>query len=371
MNASESVRSGASVRSATLKVLILEDELTDAELIERTLRDGGLVNIAKHVETRESFSAALDEFAPDIVLADFTLPNYDGLSAIKLTHEKYPELPLIIVTGVLGDHVAVELIKAGAADYVLKDRLARLPAAVEKAISDAALQRRAAQQRQELESFARVIAHDLSAPIASLQLFARAIEEELNSETFDKDQIVDHCGEVVSAGQRAGALIDSLYEYTRADAPVAFEPVAMRQVMEDTLSNLKHVIQSRGVRVTHGELPVVFGNAPQLGQLLQNLISNGIKYCEAIQPTISVGARPDSDNMWRFAVTDNGIGFSKKDYQRVFEPFMRLHNDTVQGTGLGLATCKKIVERHGGTIRCESTVGEGTTFFFTLRGARG
>ena len=90
-----------------------------------------------------------------------------------------------------------------------------------------------------------------------------------------------------------------------------------------------------------------------------------------IQPTISVGARPDSDNMWRFAVTDNGIGFSKKDYQRVFEPFMRLHNDTVQGTGLGLATCKKIVERHGGTIRCESTVGEGTTFFFTLRGARG
>jgi PAS domain S-box-containing protein len=127
-----------SAPAAALKVLVLEDTPTDAELIERTLRDGGLAIIAKRVETETSFSAALDEFGPDIVLTDFKLPTYDGLSAIKLTRTKYPETPVIVVTGVLEDEAAVELIKAGAADYVLKDRLARLPAAVEKAIFDAA-----------------------------------------------------------------------------------------------------------------------------------------------------------------------------------------------------------------------------------------
>ena len=121
-----------------IKVLILEDDAADAELTERTLRRAGHLISTRRVETKETFAAALDEFAPDIVLADFRLPDFDGLSALVLAHTRYPDLPVIIVTGVLSDEAAVELIKAGANDYVLKDRLSRLPAAVERALSEAA-----------------------------------------------------------------------------------------------------------------------------------------------------------------------------------------------------------------------------------------
>jgi PAS domain S-box-containing protein len=121
-----------------LKVLLLEDAPADAELIERTLRQSGFVITTQRVETKETFSGALDEFAPDIVLADFKLPTFDGLSAVTLAHHKYPDLPIIVVTGALGDETAVELIKAGAVDYVLKDRLARLPTAVGRAMAEAA-----------------------------------------------------------------------------------------------------------------------------------------------------------------------------------------------------------------------------------------
>ena len=118
----------------SIKVLILEDTHTDAELIEWVLRKSGLDMTAQVVVTKGSFVAALDEFLPDIVLTDSKLADFDALSAIKLAHDKYLELPIIVVTSVLGDEAAVELIKAGAVDYVLKDRLARLPTAVMKAI---------------------------------------------------------------------------------------------------------------------------------------------------------------------------------------------------------------------------------------------
>lgn len=132
-----------------IKVLLLEDVPTDAELIERSLKSAGMAFMAKRVDTEDAFVAALDQFKPDIVLADFKLPRYDGLSAVKFVHSNYPDMPVIVVTGVLGDETAVELIKAGASDYVLKDRMARLPAAVQKAVLEA---KRAAQLRKKEEA---------------------------------------------------------------------------------------------------------------------------------------------------------------------------------------------------------------------------
>lgn len=120
-----------------LRVLILEDEPTDAELVEHTLRKAGLEFVAELVATRQGFVEALDRFKPDIVLSDYKLPDFDGLSALALVREKDQNLPVIAVSGVLGDEVAVELIKAGANDYVLKDRLARLPYAVQRAMAEA------------------------------------------------------------------------------------------------------------------------------------------------------------------------------------------------------------------------------------------
>jgi sigma-B regulation protein RsbU (phosphoserine phosphatase) len=137
------------IRPEGLRILHLEDVSSDAELIERHLREAGLRFLSEHVADKEAFARALDNFQPDIVLSDFSLPGFDGLSALRLVRERDSDLPVIVVTGMLGDEAAVGIIKAGANDYVLKDRLARLPPAVERAVLEAEQSR--ARKRADFE----------------------------------------------------------------------------------------------------------------------------------------------------------------------------------------------------------------------------
>ena len=358
----------------TLNILIADDDEGDRKQVRRALKQAGLSCECVEAASIEQALAACDKRAFDCTIVDYRMPGHDGLHGITALHKRLPYMAIIMVTGQGDEAIATEAMKRGAADYIGKMHInaASIRRSIESALEKTTLRRRVAQQREELENFASVLVHDLSSPIASMQLFARVIEEELREEAPDRNEIADHCLQIISAGRRMGALIDTLHAYTRADAEVTFTPVEMRQVMESTLANLKHTIEDRGVRVKHGELPVVNGNSPLLTQLLQNLIGNGIKYCKAVSPTIHVAARRDRGNAWLFAVKDNGIGIPEEHYQRVFEPFKRLHGvGQYDGTGLGLATCKRIVGRHGGLIWCKSRENQGTTFFFTLQGADG
>jgi light-regulated signal transduction histidine kinase (bacteriophytochrome) len=232
----------------------------------------------------------------------------------------------------------------------------------------ARLLRKVAEQREELENFVDVLVHDLKAPIRSVILMSGMMERSVQE--GKQKEIVETCGIVGKAAQRMGQLIEALYQYTQREQRVVFEAVSMEQVVTNSLLNLEHAIQERGAHVTHGELPVVCGNSPQLIQLLQNLVGNGIKYCDAKIPTIYVSATTHEGGIWLFSVSDNGIGIPKEYHRRIFEPFKRACNESkYEGTGLGLATCRKIVERHHGSIWCDSKEGDGTTFFFTLPGA--
>jgi signal transduction histidine kinase len=222
----------------------------------------------------------------------------------------------------------------------------------------------------ELENFAAVLVHDLKSPTRTIRQFVQLIEESNGEGRFEK--AAEQLHHVSEAAQRIDALIDTLRQYTKAGERVAFTPVEMSVAMTDAMANLHDEIGARSARVTHDALPCVTGSAPQLAQLLQNLIGNGIKYCEAATPTIHVAAEANGGDTWRFTVTDNGIGIAKESYGEVFNAFRRLHGSgKYEGTGLGLATCKKIVERHGGVIGCASEPGHGTTFSFTLPGAGG
>jgi light-regulated signal transduction histidine kinase (bacteriophytochrome) len=358
----------------TLNILIADDDEGDRRQIRRALRQAGLsCEYVEAASVEEALEACRGQ-AFDCAFVDYRMPGHDGLNGMTSLHERLPDLPIIMATGQGDEMVATEAMKRGASDYIPKMHVhaASLRRIVENALEVAALRRKLALQQQELENFAAVLVHDLRAPIASIRAFAHFIEQALRSETADKKTAIDHCRRVVAAGARMGTLIDTLYEYTRADARVTFEPVEIRRVMEVTLFNLAHTIRERRAQVTHGELPAVIGNFAQLVQLLQNLIGNGIKYSEAACPAVSVTGSPDRDGAWLIAVKDNGIGIPQEHYQDIFEPFKRLHGrGKFEGTGLGLATCKKIVERHGGAIRCVSREGEGTTFYFTLRGAGG
>ncbi|MGI9436095.1 MAG: sensor histidine kinase, partial [Geminicoccaceae bacterium] len=151
------------------------------------------------------------------------------------------------------------------------------------------------------------------------------------------------------------------------DENVAFESVCMDDVVKAALDNLTEIIAKREALVSHEPLPIVFGHAPQLIQLVQHLIDNSIRFCDQDIPRVTVSVREDNTGALLFEVGDNGIGIRESHLTYVFEPFKRLWSqDTYEGTGLGLAICKRIVEGHGGKIWCESEEGKGSRFLFML-----
>ena len=161
-----------------LRILHLEDAPEDAELVERQLRHNGFPFVLRHAANRDEFVRALDEFHPDVILADYSLPNFDGLSAVRMVREKDPDLPIIVVTGILGDEAAVSMVKAGANDYVLKDRLARLGSAVERAVLEAEQSRARKRAEAEIRRINAELEQRVVARTAQLQA-ANQVKEEL------------------------------------------------------------------------------------------------------------------------------------------------------------------------------------------------
>lgn len=221
---------------------------------------------------------------------------------------------------------------------------------------------------KELREFAYVASHDLQEPLRMVasytQLLSRRYKGKLDE---DADEFI---GFAVDGANRMQQLINDLLMYSRVDSQgKELKPLMLTDAFTWATSNLEVAIADSGSIVTHDELPKIVGDTSQLGQLLQNLIGNAIKFRGEISPTIHVSAA-QKDGMWQISVSDNGIGIDEKFRERIFVIFQRLHNrETYEGTGIGLALCKKIVEQHGGKIWIESTLGEGTTFFFTLKDA--
>ncbi len=152
-----------------------------------------------------------------------------------------------------------------------------------------------------------------------------------------------------------------LYEFHRVLCTLS------ASIVQGAVDDLKVVIDNSRAEVVFDNLPEIYGDAALLTQLFQNLISNAIKFCNDQTPRIVVDVKTGADGNWLISVADNGIGIADASRQKIFEPFSRLNSiDAYAGSGLGLATCERIIERHGGEIWCESTLGEGTTFFFTL-----
>jgi len=170
----------------------------------------------------------------------------------------------------------------------------------------------------------------------------------------------------LAGAERMRVLIEDLLAYARVSSgPREMQVVDLGKVVHDVLGGLEQSIQESGVRVEVGDMPVVQGQPAQLSALFQNLIANAIKFRRE-EPAIRVSAR-DEGGEWLLSVEDNGIGIEVEQFERVFQVFQRLHaKDEYPGTGIGLAVCKKIVERHGGRIWLESQPGVGTTFYFTI-----
>jgi PAS domain S-box-containing protein len=222
-----------------------------------------------------------------------------------------------------------------------------------------------ARSNAELEQFAYVASHDLQEPLRMVasytQLLARRYQDKLDADAHD------FIAYAVDGATRMQALITDLLNYSRVGTRgKPFQPTSCDGVLERVLINLKFTISENGAVVTHDPLPNVMGDETQLGQLFQNLLTNAIKFRSEAPPRIHISAKR-SGNAWEFSVRDNGIGIAPEYGERIFMIFQRLHSkNEYPGTGIGLAVCKKIVERHGGHIWVSSQPGSGASFLFTI-----
>ncbi len=221
------------------------------------------------------------------------------------------------------------------------------------------------QSNAELEQFASAASHDLKEPLLAITINLKLIKKQYeNKLDYEANKFIN---ETIDEAKWMQTLISDMLSYSRVGiSGKPFVQIDCTAVLNRTLSSLRLTLEQSGTEVTHDTLPKVMADPIQLNQLLQNLISNAIKFHGKEKPHIHISAER-KEKEWVFSVSDNGIGIPAEHGERIFEMFQRLHHKKeYPGTGIGLATCKKIVDRHGGRIWVKSEIGKGSTFYFTI-----
>lgn len=221
-------------------------------------------------------------------------------------------------------------------------------------------------RNRELQEFAFVASHDLNEPLRKIQVFGSLLREKGSGRLSEVEN--DYISRMTGAANRMQELLDALLRYSRIDTRGCdFIRVQLNKIVHEAAGDLEVAIRSVGVQVEIGSLPIINGDPFQWRQVFQNLIGNAAKYHRSeVKPFIKIYGE-EGEGAYTIFVEDNGIGFDEKYLDKIFQPFQRLHGKhEYQGTGIGLAICKKIVERHGGTITAKSTLGKGSTFVITL-----
>lgn len=392
-----------------LKILILEDNHIDADLINRQLKKSGLSFTSEIVKTRKNYEYALHNFNPDIILSDYSLPGFDAVTAFRIKQNLFPHIPFIIVSGIIGEENAVELIKDGVTDYAPKNRLISLALKITRAINDTKeinekksiaeklviqteelivankqlLFQYKEKERREAEliiinkkllAFSYITSHDLQEPLRKIQTFATQLLDSEHQNLSDKGK--HSLNRMGLAAERMRHLIDDLLALSRlSTTELNFEHTDLNIIIEEVKTELINIIEEKHATIEAVELCPAPINRLQFRQLLANLVGNAIKFSKPdVPPHIIITSRiiDGSDcnnqkllpgqNYYHFAVRDNGIGFEPQFSERIFEVFQRLHSkEKYAGTGIGLAIVKKIVENHNGSIAVTSELNNGTT----------
>ena len=221
---------------------------------------------------------------------------------------------------------------------------------------------------EDLKHFAYAASHDLKEPLRMIGSFLGLIESRLNKKYSDDEDMTDFIDYAIDGTKRMEVLINNLLSYSRLSTQAKpLEPVNLNEVLDIVKINLKIAIEESKAVILYQSLPTVMADRNQMTQLFQNLVLNSIKYGKTdVPPVITITAEKQPAH-YQLAVADNGIGIEKEYYDRIFQVFQRLHSRAeYEGTDMGLAICKKIVDRHQGKIWVESAVGKGSTFYFTI-----
>ncbi len=370
-----------------LRLLHLEDDPVDAELISTTLIESGILCQSQLVDTRQAFVAALKEGRMDLILADYSIPGFDGMTALILARQHCPDVPFLFVSATIGEELAIDAMHQGATDYVLKQRLGRLVPSVQRALrelDDRAERKRAEEalrqsekqfrQSQKMEAVGRLaggIAHDFNNLLTIIMGYSQVLLMELGSEHPLRGKIE----ETLKAGEKAASLIRQLLTFSSKQstdpkilslntAVTSLENMLRRLIGEDVQFVIK--LDPRNGRLR--------ADQTQLEQVLVNLIVNardampkgGTITIETAQVELTRSpvyhiAPLQPGSYVRLAVSDTGCGMDIKTQSHIFEPFFTTKGEG-KGTGLGLSTVYGIVTQCGGAIDVTSRVGHGTRF---------
>jgi signal transduction histidine kinase len=377
------------LEAVPLRVLIVEDSEEDADLIVLELKRGGYEPQYQRVDTADVMIAALEDGAWDLVLSDFSMPSFSVSEALALVQQKGIDVPFVIVSATIGEEAAVEAMRAGAHDYVLKHRLSRLVPAIQRELRESAIrgerrnleeQLRHAQKLESLGLLAGGVAHDFNNLLTGILGNASLVMEIVEADEAVRNMLQD----IIRASERAADLTRQLLAYA-GKGKFVISPIDVSALVRD-ISELLRSSVPRTVELSlhlHSGLPPIEGDASQIQQLVMNLILNAVEATgerpgivrvttsiREVRPGDPLGQlRPEPPAPGTYIlvqVTDDGCGMSETIKSQIFDPFF---TTKFTGRGLGLAAALGIVRGHKGAIGVESAEGLGSTFTVMLPAA--
>jgi len=382
-----------------LRALIVEDSERDAQLLLRELRRGGFEPQTDCVQTESAMRTALARQGWDIVLSDWAMPQFSADAAFALLKQTGLDIPFVIVSGTIGEDTAVEAMRTGVHDFLVKGRLARLTPVIERELRDAETRRsraamarelrRGQEQADELEGahrralreseikskFLASMSHELRTPLNAIIGFAELLQQEEPDALTPAQR--EYVQDILDSGLHLLSLVDDFLDLSRIEAgreTLRIEPTSLAGSVESVRAALATLAHKRGVQLeltVPADLPAIAADPLRIRQILYNLLSNAIKFT----PTggrVWLTAHASGQHLC-IAVSDTGIGIAAHDLPRLFQEFERIEptsGERPAGTGLGLALTRRLVALHGGSVAAESTPGAGSTFTVTLPIAR-
>jgi hypothetical protein len=365
----------------TLKILMVEDNQDDLELIERALRKGKLPFVNECVDTLEEFREALFRFKPDIVLSDHGMPAFNSFQALNECLQDHADMPFILVTGTVSDEYAIACLKNGVDDYILKSNLSRLPSAVRSAMkrhgleklkkeAEVTLRRRNEELlkvNQELDNFVYSVSHNLRGPLMSVTGLLNV------ARNLNKDPELDGLHSMMrSSITRLDDTLKDIIQYSQNSRnDISRDQIDWARMIEDSFSGMEYLYPSGQITRTQflQADALFFSDARRLEIILKNLLSNAIQYRNRAND-LKIDIRLfTSDKDATLTIKDNGIGINRQVLPNVYTMFYRGTEES-HGSGLGLYIVKEIVDKLKGEISITSEDGEGTTVSLTIPNKR-